>query len=258
MSQLKRINIVFAAALPLVLGGCAMAWPGAEEPLPKNIFTESLSSAAASAEGSGDFQSALAHYRTLYDRSPQDRGLALKLTRAMRLSGEPRQAAAFLEQFTRANGGDVDSHLELTRAYLATDQLVLALRNLNEAKGKAPNTWEVFSLLGVVHDYKGEPSPARDHYEKALSLSPDNPSVLNNLGLSLAMAGDLSGGIGTLEKARDQAGASPHIRQNLALLLAMKGDTVGAERFARKDMSADMVRANLRYFRALADGARKY
>ena len=257
MSRLDRITIAFSSALPLLLGGCAMAWPGSDESLPKDIFSTSLSSAAASAEVSGDFQSALTHYRTLYERSPKDRDLALKLARATRLSGEPRQAAVFLEQFVRANGSDVDSHIEMARTYLATDQLTLASRNVTEAMNKSPNNWEAFSLLGIIHDYKGETSQARDNYEKALSLSPDNPNVLNNLGLSMAMAGDLNGGIDMLEKARGQAGASPHIRQNLALLLAMRGDITGSERFARKDMSADMVRANLRYFRALAEGAKR-
>lgn len=257
MSQLNRMNIVLSAVLPLIVGGCAAGWAGSDEILSKDIFSASLSSAAGSAEASGDFQSAVSHYRTLYERTPQDRELAMKLARAMRLSGEARQAAGFLEEFTRAHGGDINGFLELTRAYLATDQLTLALRNLNQAKDKAPDNWEIYSLSGVIHDYQGETSRARANYDKALSLSPDNPNVLNNLGLSMAMAGDLGGGIEALEKARSQAGASPHIRQNLALLLAMQGDATGAERFARKDMSADMVRANMRYFRALAAGANK-
>lgn len=257
MSRLKRINVLFAVAIPLVGGGCALTWPGTEDVIPREIFSESLSSAAATAEASGDFQTAQTHYRRLHEKSPDDRDLAVKFARAARLAGEARQAAGFLEEFVRANGGDVKIHLEMARCYLATDQMALALRNLDQAREKAPESWEAYSLLGVVHDYNGEASRARAQYDKALSLSPDNPNVLNNLGLSMAMSGNLDGGIDALEKARSQAGASPHIRQNLALLLAMRGDAAGAERFARKDMSAEMVRANMRYFRALADGAKK-
>lgn len=253
------LSLALALAPALALGGCETAsWFESGETLSKEILSTSLSSAASSAESSGDFRSAMAHYRTLYERSPKDRVLALKLARAMRLAGETRQAIALLEQFNRANGADGDSHLELAKAYMTSDQLAQSKRNLAAAKTIAPQNWEALSLMGVIDDYEGNSAEARTHYDAALALSPDNPNILNNLGLSIAMAGDLDGAIDVLHKAKDQVGASPHIRQNLALLLAMKGDAAGAERFSRKDMSPDMIRANLRYFRALADGAKKY
>lgn len=253
------LSLALAVAPALALGGCEIAsWFEPGETLSKEIISTSLSSAANSAESSGDFRSAMGHYRTLYERSPKDRALALKLARAMRLAGEVRQAATLLEQFNRTNGADGDSRVELAKAYMASDQLALSKRNLAEARTLAPKNWEVPSLLGVIHDYEGDSATARVHYDIALALSPDNPNILNNLGLSMAMAGDLDGAIDVLHKAKDQVAASPHIRQNLALLLAMKGDVAGAERFSRKDMSPDMIRANLRYFRALADGAKNY
>ena len=245
--------------IALFLAACAaLGLEQQETLLPKSLISDSLMSAAANAEASGDFRSAAAHYRTLLERSPRDRRVALKLARAMRLAGDSRQAAALLEQTSRGEKPSADMLIELAKAYLSSDQMPVALRYLNQAKPLAPDNWEIMSLLGVIHDYQGANAEARSHYAAALALAPDNSIVLNNLGLSLAMAGDLEAAIATLEKAKDQPGASHHIRQNLALLLAMKGDAAGAERFARKDQSPEMVRANLRYFRALADSAKTY
>lgn len=247
-----------APCVVLFLAACATGQEKQETLLSKSLIAESLTSAAAHAEASGDFRSAAAHYRTLLDRPPRDRRIALRFARALRLSGEPRQAAAFLEQLSRNEKPGADLFLELAKAYLSSDQMPIALRYLNQAEPLAPDNWEILSLLGVIHDYQGANAEARDYYNDALALSPDNSVVLNNLGLSLAMAGDLDAAIAALEKAKDQPGASHHIRQNLALLLAMKGDGANAERFTRKDQSPEMVRANLRYFRALADGAKAY
>ncbi len=194
----------------------------------------------------------------MIERAPQDRRFALKYARALRLGGEPRQAALFLEQLSRSEKAGAELLIELSKAYLSSDQLPIAARYLDQAMTVAPKNWEVLSLAGVVLDYRGSHEEARNHYKAALDLSPENSTVLNNLGLSLAMTGDLDGAIAALERAKDQPGSSHHIRQNLALLLAMKGDAAGAERFARKDQSPEMVRANLRYFRALAEGARTY
>ena len=247
-----------APCIALLLASCVLGMDKDESTLPKSLITDSLTSAAAHAEASGDFRSAAAHYRTLFERAPPDRRIALRYARALRLSGEPRQAAAFLEQLPRDEKSGADVALELAKAYLSSDQLPIALRYLNQAKPLAPDNWEVLSLLGVISDYQGANAEARNYYNAALALSPDNSNVLNNLGLSLAMAGELDEAIAALEKAKDQPNASHHIRQNLALLLAMKGDGANAERFARKDLSPEMVRANLRYFRALADGAKAY
>ena len=242
----------------LLLAACVLGSGQDDSTLPKGLITDSLTSAATHAEASGDFRSAAAHYRTLLERAPQDRRAALRYARALRLSGEPRQATAFLEQLPRDEKSGADIALELAKAYLSSDQLPIALRYLNQARPLAPNNWEVLSLLGVIRDYQGANAEARGYYNAALALSPDNSIVLNNLGLSLAMTGDLDAAIASLEKAKDQPGASHHVRQNLALLLAMKGDAAGAERFARKDQSPEMVRANLRYLRALADSTKAY
>jgi Flp pilus assembly protein TadD len=223
-----------------------------------NAMEQSLYSAAMSAEASGDWRTMSSHLRTLHEKHPKDRMIAVRLSRALRLGGEPRQAADFIESFVERFGKGGDTSLELGKCYLATDQINLALRNLDDARSKTPNNWETHSLSGVALDYLGRYDEAFKNYEQALKVSPDNPTVLNNFALSQAVRGDLAAAIATLEKANDQPRAHPQIRQNLALLMAIKGDATAAERFSRKDLSPEMVRHNLRYFRALAESAKVY
>jgi Flp pilus assembly protein TadD len=211
-----------------------------------------------SAESSGDWRTMASHLRSLHEKHPKDRGIAIKLSRALRLGGEPRQAADFMESFAESVGKGGDTALELGKCYLATDQINLALRNLDEARAKTPKNWETHSLSGVALDYLGRHDEALKNYDEALKVSPDNPTVLNNLALSQAVRGDLNAAIATLEKANDQPRSHPQIRQNLALMMAIKGDATAAERFSRKDLSPEMVRHNLRYFRALAESAKVY
>jgi Flp pilus assembly protein TadD len=146
--------------------------------------------------------------------------------------------------------------IELGKAYLAADQDNLALPTLLEAKGQAPNDWEILSTLGVAYDYQGNYADAREAYAQALIASPSNPTVLNNLALSQASTGDLDGAIATLQQAIDQPAASAQTRQNLALLMALKGDPDSAERLARKDLPPDVADNNSAYFRMISSAAK--
>jgi Flp pilus assembly protein TadD len=214
----------------------------------------SVRAAAATAEANRDWKGAAHHWRTLYARNPEDKGLALSLARALRYAGQPQQGADLLQQAIARLGRNPALVTELAKCWLASDRTALALKTLEEAGRLAPNDWEVHSTHGVALDSTGRFAEAKAAYARALALSPENPAVLNNLALSQAMAGRLDQGIATLSRAQEQPEASLQTRQNLALLLALKGDAASAERMASKDLPPEMVRANLAYFRYLAGG----
>lgn len=253
----KPVGAGAALLLIAALGGCAGMGP-MEGALPGDMIDSSLMAAAANAEAAGDPRTAASHYSTLHRRHPSHPRYAARLARTLRLAGDIRQALTFLEGFLEKEKKTPELLIELGKCYLAADRLNLAAQVLTEAVQAAPESWGAFSTLGVVHDYQGRHADALKAYEAALKISPNNPAVLNNLALSQAVSGDLSTAIATLEKANDQPRASPLVRQNLALLLAIKGDAAAAERFARKDLPPEAVRANLRFFRALADSVKAY
>lgn len=73
----------FVVGIMLILAACAQgATDSSDNPLPKNLISDSLASAALHAESSGDFRSAAAHYRTLLERTPQDKRIPLRYARA--------------------------------------------------------------------------------------------------------------------------------------------------------------------------------
>jgi Flp pilus assembly protein TadD len=109
--------------------------------------------------------------------------------------------------------------------------------------------WQTHSALGIAYDILGRHHQARDSYSAALTVAPDNPTVLNNLALSHALTGEVDQGIAILARVATAYGSTAQLRQNLALLYAMKGDTAKAAEIARRDLSPDEIANNLDYFR---------
>lgn len=248
---------LFAALLIAPLAGCAaLSVPGAEDAALSKAVEPSLRAAAMTAEANNDWKGAAQHWRTLYQRAPDDQTITLSLARALRYSGQAQQAADVMQVELARHGRDARMVAELGKAYLAADRNGLALKNLEEARTLAPDDWELHSALGVALDSQARYGEARDSYARALALAPDHPLVLNNFALSQALDGRLDEAITTLSHANEQPQAGMQIRQNLALLLALKGDAGAAERLAAKDLPAEMVRSNAGVYRVLAAGRR--
>ncbi len=247
-----------AVLVMLLLSGCAGGGPPADDTdVIAKAVEPSLRAAAANAEANRDWTGAAHHWRTLYARSPGDKGLALSLARALRYGGEARQGADLLMEAIGRMGRDPALVAELGKAWLAADRVGLAIKTLEEARDLAPADWEAHSALGVALDSADRLDEAQAAYGRALELSPDNPVVLNNLALSQAMAGRLDEAVATMIRAGDQPQAGTQIRQNLALLLALKGDAAAAERAAARDLPPEMVRTNAAFLRWLAGEGRR-
>ena len=111
--------------------------------------------------------------------------------------------------------------------------------------------WRVLSVEGAVLDQMGRPEEARRHYESALRIVPDDPSVLSNLGLSYALSKELPQAEETLRRAVDRPGADRRVRQNLALVVGLQGRFAEAEQIAKADLPSDEAAANVAYLRQM-------
>jgi len=247
--------LLATAAAGLLLAGCVES--SEIKPDANASFQAVQLQAAKQAEASFNYSDAVAIYQGLRATNPDDTQLTLDLARNLRFAGQAQSAIGLISQVIGKQGRTAPLLTELGKAYLAADQDNLALPTLLEAKGQAPNDWEILSTLGVAYDYQGSYAEAREAYAQALIASPSNPTVLNNLALSQASSGDLDGAIATLEQAIDQPAASAQTRQNLALLMALKGDPDAAERLARKDLPPDVADNNNAYFRMISAAAAK-
>jgi type IV pilus assembly protein PilF len=83
-----------------------------------------------------------------------------------------------------------DNDMAMTRitlglGYLNMGNTTQAKLNLEKAKRFSPNLSEVYTAFAHYYDVVGEPALATNAYEKALSISPNNPDTLNNYGVFL-------------------------------------------------------------------------
>jgi tetratricopeptide (TPR) repeat protein len=91
------------------------------------------------------------------------------------------------------------------------------------------NDWKVLSGLGVAHAGTGQHAKAQDYFNRALVLSPNNPTVLNNLALSYILDKKVDKGRDLLQQASVASSAAgsekPQIARNLELAMALSGGT---------------------------------
>ncbi len=243
-SALNRI--LRSGVVLLALGGCANTSGGDRE-----VSSETLALTAARTEQGGNYVTAAIQYRTLLDRSPDNRDALLGLARNLRYVGNARLAADELLKAPGFTGGDAGILLELGKAQIAMSNAKDAVRHLQSAQEKDSGNWDIFSTLGVGYDLLKSYDKAQEAYSKALTLSPDNLSVLNNMAISLALSGNLDAAISTLEEAPISIRRMPQVRQNLALFYALKGNLKKAETLSKLDLSEADARNNLAVFNRL-------
>lgn len=181
---------------------------------------------------------------------PRDPVAGVRLSQALRALGQPDQALEASQRVLIIYPDDVEALLEVGRNQIARNQAFYGIIQLKHAQARAPRDWRPLSLLGVAYDQTQRPAEARQAWQQALALSPDNPAVLSNIGLSQAAAGDTAAAEASLRRAVAQPGATLQTRQNLALVLGLQGKTAEAEQWLRQDLPPEMATANLQWLRA--------
>jgi type IV pilus assembly protein PilF len=97
------------------------------------------------------------------------------------------------------NSGDV--HLQLGVRYLSMNKLELAKENLLLAINENSGNAQAHNALAYLYEKLNQPDNAKDHYETALNLAPDDLGVQNNLGRFLCEHGELEAGMKLLSEA---------------------------------------------------------
>jgi Flp pilus assembly protein TadD len=120
---------------------------------------------------------------------------------------------------------------------------------LERAAATPQADWKTFSALGSAYDQLGRYADARNQYQRALQMQPNEMSVLNNMGMSYALEGNLAKAEQTLRQANQLpgSGAEPRIRQNLALVVGLQGRFEESKEIASQDLPPQQVEENLAY-----------
>jgi len=100
---------------------------------------------------------------------------------------------------TKSNNAE-DVHLQLGVRYLSMNKLELAKENLQLAlKNNSGNT-QAHNALAFLYEKLNQPDKAKEHYETALALTPDDLGVKNNFGRFLCEHGQFEEGMAFLSE----------------------------------------------------------
>lgn len=203
--------------------------------------------AAAAVEGSdsaGDLQKATAYWGKEYSQKPQSLEAALAFAKNLKASGQKQQAVAVLQQASVYHGADKQLASEYGRLALELDQVTVAQQLLALADDPALPDWRVVSARGTALAKQGKYQEAIPFYERALTLAPDKPSIMNNLALAFTMNGDAAKAEDLLRRAGAAGPADAKVNQNLALVLGLQGKYDEATKVASQSMPADKAAGN--------------
>ena len=92
-------------------------------------------------------------------------------------------------------------HTALAGEYFARGNFAVALNETRNAIKDDSSYFPAYNMQGLVYMELREDVPAREAFEKALSLSPNNPEVLNNYGWFLCLRDDPNRGLALMQRA---------------------------------------------------------
>lgn len=182
--------------------------------------------------------------------NPADPEAGPKLAEALRQMGQYDQAAAIGQQVLVTQPGNIEAMLEIGRAQIARGQAFYGIAPLEQARAAAPRDWRPLSLLGVAYQQVSRTADAREAWNAALTLSPDNPEVLTNAAMALVTSGSAPEAEILLRRAVAQPGATQKMRLNLAMALGLQGKTGEAEQIIRRELPPESAERNLQWLRS--------
>ena len=92
-------------------------------------------------------------------------------------------------------------HTALAGEYYARGAYAVALSETRLALQDDDKYYGAWNMQGLVYMELREDTPARESFERALSLSPNNPEVMNNYGWYLCTRSDANKGLAMMQKA---------------------------------------------------------
>lgn len=186
-----------------------------------------------------------------YDRSPENKTVAMNYAQALRSAGRAQEAAAVLQRVAARYPMDRQILGAYGKALAETGRLKEAASVLKGAHTPERPDWSVLSAQGSIADQMGDHKGAQVYYQSSLRIAPGEPAVLSNLGLSYALSRNLPEAEQALRQANAHPRADARERHNLALVLALQGNFKEAEQIQLKDMPPDQAAANVAAIRQM-------
>lgn len=255
--ELRMASSAAALTASLALGACSQSAKLLEKVNLSPPATQSQTQAPDA--GGDDLQKATLYWGQEYSKQPSDLKTALSYARNLKAMGEKQKALSVLQQASALHDGDPELAGEYGRLALDLGQVGLAGRLLAIADNPAKPDWKVISARGTVSAKQGDYKQAVAAYERALALSNNQPSVLNNLAMAHAMSGNATKAEELLRKAAATGETDAKVQQNLALVLGLQGryDEAKTSIAAASGTSTEAVNSDTELLRSVVKVAAK-
>jgi len=198
-----------------------------------------------------DMLTQMAFWASEYDTFPNDLEAAQRFAETLRKGGRADRAASVAQEALQRFPQDRSLTLTYGLAQLAARNPQEAIRPLTLVASMDARDWRVRSALGAALDQLDRFTEAREAYNEALVIQPNDPGVLTNMGVSHLMEGDPAAAEPILRQAMAQPNAPAEARQNLAVAVALQGRFDEAQQLERIDLPPATVAANMQYLRGL-------
>lgn len=204
-----------------------------------------------------ELRKATEYWGGVYAKNPADAQAAYNYARNLKAMGEKQQALSVLQAAAELNQNHRGLLGEYGRLALEFDQISLAQKLLERADDPAQPDWRVISARGTVFAKQGLYRDAIPFYERALSIAPDQGSVLNNLALAYTMEGHPDKAEPLMRRAAAARSADERVNQNLALVLGVQGKYDEAKLAGLQGVPADKASENVDYLRSIVKAEAK-
>jgi len=137
-----------------------------------------------------------------------------------------------------------EAHTSLAGEYYQRGNLPVALAETRLAIKEDATYFPAYNIQGLVYMELREDGPAREAFDKALRISPNNPEVMNNFGWFLCLRNETSRGLELLQRAAtDNMYPTPEKAYlSAGLCLRRAGRSAEAEDYLRR---AVLIRPDL-------------
>ncbi len=198
-----------------------------------------------------ELQQSIGGYRTLYERDPKNKSVAMGYASILRANNLNDQAVAVMRKTAILHPNDKTVLAAYGKSLASAGQYTAALDAIQRAQDPTSPDWRLISAEGAIYDQTGRSSEARQLYQKALSVRPNEPSILSNLAMSHVLENDLSTAESYLRTAVQQPAADSRVRQNLAMVVGLQGRFDEAMDIARRELSPQQAQANVDYLQKI-------
>jgi putative PEP-CTERM system TPR-repeat lipoprotein len=179
--------------------------------------------------GQQKWQEAEAAFRAAQKHAPEDGMVAVKLYATITKAGQAVAANAAADKWLQEHPKDVVLRNYLGERALQKHDYKAAARYYQAVVAQQPDNAMFLNNLAWVAGELGD-SKALSYAEKASTLAPTSPAILDTLGMLLVKKGDLTQGLEKLQQAAQLAPNQADIRLHLAKTLIKAGDKAAARK----------------------------